>query len=126
MSTDRPISAVLVDIVDNVRSIVRSEARLAKAEVTEELAELRSAGTLLVVGLIMVTLSLFFLLLGAVYALSLVVPGWAAALIVGASVGVFASLFCGIGIRKFKAVRAVPKTSATIKETVEWAKHPTR
>jgi hypothetical protein len=65
-------------------------------------------------------------LLAIVFALSLVMPAWAAALIVAAGEGLMAAIFIGIGIRKFKAVRAVPKTTAAIKENVEWARHPTR
>jgi uncharacterized membrane protein YqjE len=126
MSTERSISAVLHDIVGNVQNIVRSEIRLAKTEATEELGKARSAGVMLGVGALLLLLSAIFLLLSAVHALSLVMEEWAAALTVGAVVGVIAAFCCGAGMKRFKSVRPVPKTSATIKENVEWAKHPTR
>jgi uncharacterized membrane protein YqjE len=126
MSTERSISAVLHDIVGNVQNIVRSEIRLAKTEATEELGKARSAGVMLGVGAFLLLLGTIFLLLAAVYALSLVMEPWAAALTVGAVVSVIAAFCCGAGVRRFKSVRAVPKTSATLKENVEWAKHPTR
>lgn len=125
-SVERPISAVLHDIVGNVQDIVRSEVRLAKTELTEELGKMRSAGVLLGVGVLLVGFSVLFLLLALVYALSLVVAAWAAALIVGAAIGVIAALCCGVGVKRFKKVRPVPKTTASVKENVEWAKRLTR
>jgi uncharacterized membrane protein YqjE len=122
----RPISAVLHDIIGNVQDIVRSELRLAKTEVSEELGKLGSAAVLLGVGALLVTFSAGFLLLAAVYALSLVMPGWAAALIVAVAAGAIAALCCGLGIKRVKAVRAAPKTAASMKENAEWAKQLTK
>jgi uncharacterized membrane protein YqjE len=123
---DRSISTVLHDIVGNVQEIIRSEVRLAKTEVTEELRKLGLASILLVVGALLLIFSTLFLLLAVVYALSAVVPAWAAALIVGAGVGVIAALCCGLGVKRFKVVRAAPKTTESVKENVEWAKQLTR
>jgi hypothetical protein len=125
-AADRSISTVLSDIVGNVQDIVRSELRLARTEATEELGKVRSAGVLLGAGVLLVIFSGIFLLLAAVYALSTVVPAWMAALIVGGGVGVIAALCVGVAIQRFKSVRAVPKTTATVKENVEWAKQLTR
>jgi uncharacterized membrane protein YqjE len=125
-SADRSISTVLRDIVGNVQDIVRAEVRLAKSEATEELRKLGSASVLLGVGVLLLTFCALFLLLAAVYALSVVLPAWAASLIVGAGIGVIAALCCGMGLKKLKAVRAAPKTTATVKENVEWAKQLTR
>jgi uncharacterized membrane protein YqjE len=123
---NRPISAVLTDIVGNFQHIVRSEMRLAKTELTEELAKSRSAAMMLGVGVLLLAFSVLFVLLAAVYALSLVLPGWMAALIVGAGIGLIAALCVGLGLSRFKKVRAAPKTTATVKENVEWAKQLTR
>jgi len=125
-NADRSISTVLHDIVGNVQDIIRSEVRLAKTEVTEELGKLGHASILLGVGALLLTFSALFLLLAIVYALSVVLPAWAAALIVGGGVGAIAALCCGLGLKKFKAVRAAPKTTASVKENVEWAKQLTR
>ncbi len=123
---DRTISAVLHDIVGNIQDIVRCEIRMAKTELTEELGKSRSAGVLVGIGALMLAFSALFLLLAAVYALSLLVPEWAAALIVGAGVGASAALCFGVGIKRFKAVRAAPKAVASVKESVEWAKQLTK
>lgn len=123
---NRPISAVLHDIVGNVQDIVRSEMRLAKTELGEELGRAASAGMLLGAGVLLLAFSLLFVLLAAIYALSLVVPAWTAALIVAAGVGLVAALCVGLGIARFKKVRAVPKTVASVKENAEWASQLTR
>jgi uncharacterized membrane protein YqjE len=125
-SADRPISTVLHDIVGNIQDIVRSEMRMAKTELGEELGKSRSAAVLLGVGVLLSMLSVAFVLLAIVYALSQVIAGWAAALIVGATVGLFAALCCNLGIRKFKAMRAAPKTAESLKEDLAWAKQLTR
>jgi len=123
---DRSISAVLHDIVGNIQDIVRCEIHMAKSELTEELGKSRSAGVLVGIGALMLTFSALFLLLAAVYALSLLMPEWAAALIVGAGVGATAALCFGVGIKRLKAVRAAPKAVASMKENVEWARQLTK
>lgn len=125
-SAGRSISTVVHDVVGNVQDIVRSEMRLAKTEITEEFGKARGAGLLCAIGGILAIFSALFVLLAVVYSLSVVMPAWAAALIVGAGVGVVAALCVGLGIRKFKAVRAAPKTAASMKENVEWAKQLTK
>jgi uncharacterized membrane protein YqjE len=123
---DRTISTVLHDIVGNIQHIVRSEMRLAKTELTEELQKSRAAATLLAVGAVLLSFGVLFVLLAAVYALSGVVPSWAAALIVGAVVALIAGVFVGAALKKFKTVRAAPKTVDSMKENMEWARQPTR
>jgi len=125
-SVERPLSAVLHDILRNVQDMVRSEMRLAKTEVTEELGKSASAGMLLAIGVLLAIFGVLFVLLAAVYALSNVVPAWAAALIVGGAVALIAAVFVGVGITRVKRVRGAPKTAVTMKENVQWAKQLTR
>lgn len=125
-TAERSISTVLYDIVGNVQEIIRSEMRLARTEFTEELGKLRSAGVLLGLGVLLATFSVLFLLVAIIYALSLVIPAWAAALVVAVAVAALAGILVGAGIRRLKAVRAAPKTTASLKENVEWAKQLTK
>jgi hypothetical protein len=78
------------------------------------------------VGAFVFAVSVLFVLLAVVYALSAVMPAWAAALLVGAVAGVVAAVCCGVGIRKFRTVRAAPQTTVSLKENVEWAKQLNR
>lgn len=126
MQAERPLSVVLSDIAGNVQHIVRAELRLAKTEVTAEATRAGSAAVMVGLGILMLGVSALFALLAAVYALSLVMPAWAAALIVAAGEGLMAAVFVSIGLRKFRATRAAPRTRESVKENVEWAKHQIR
>jgi cytochrome c biogenesis protein CcdA len=122
-AAERPFSVVLQEIVRNVQDIVRSEVRLAKTEVREELTKTRSASLLMALGAASGFFSVLFVLLTVFYALSLVLPAWAAALCVAAGVGIAAWATIRAGLARFKTIHAVaPKTVASVKENVEWAK----
>lgn len=122
----RSIPEILQDVLTNIQDIVRAEVRLAKAELGEELNRARSGGLLIGVGAVAAIFSTLFLLLACVYALGLVVPNWAAALIVAAAVGVAAAVTLGLGLKRLKTIQAVPKTAASLKENVRWAKQRTK
>ena len=124
MSTpERTISAVLQDLLGNFQDVVRSEVRLAKTEVREELAKTRSASVLIGAGAVGALFCSLFLLLTAVYALSLFIPEWAAALCVAVAAGVLAVFAILAGVKRFKTINpAAPKTVASLKENIEWAK----
>ena len=118
----RSIPEILQDVLANIQDIVRAEVRLAKAELGEELNRARSGGLLIGVGAVAAIFSALFLLLACVYALGLVVPNWVAALIVAAAVGVVAAVTLGLGLKRLKTIQAAPKTAASLKENVRWAK----
>ena len=122
-TSDRSISEILQDALRNLQDIVRSEVRLAKTEVREEVVKAKSATLLTAIGVLCGIFALFFMLLAVIYALTLMVPNWAAALIVaavllaGALIGVIA------GLKQFKRVHPAPeKTIDTMKENVAWVK----
>jgi hypothetical protein len=119
----RSIGSVLTDIVDNIREIIGAEIRLAKAEARVELtAVVRGIAWLLAGGMI-AFLALGFLLLACVYLLSVVLPSWAAALIVAGVSGVAGGLVIASGLRRLRAVPpALPRTAATLRENLQWAK----
>jgi hypothetical protein len=101
-SISRPVSEVFRNILDNLQEIVRSEAKLAKAEVREEL--IKSSKRFAEIGL--AALSGFFaytyLLLAAFLALCRVVPDWVAAVIMAGGSGLLCALSV-IAIRRHRA-----------------------
>lgn len=125
-SAERPIFAMVQDIVSNVQTLVRAEIRLARTEIAEELDEARAAGILFAAGAVAALLSLAFLLASVMFALRLVMPSWAAALIVGLGAAGAAAICLVLGGKRFKTVQTLPKTAASLKENVQWARHPTR
>ena len=122
----RSIPEILQDVFSNIQEIVRAEVRLAKAELGEEFNRARAGGLLIGVGAVAAIFSALFILLACVYALGLVMPNWAAALIVAAAVGVAAAATLTLGLKRLKTIQAAPKTAATLKENVRWAKQLTK
>jgi hypothetical protein len=124
---DRSIAAVFQDILRNVQEIVRSEVRLAKAEVRDEASKALSSTVWLVGGAVAAQLALLFLLWTITYALALVMPMWGAALVVSGVVAAVAAVLLKIGFRRFALVHAEPeRTVATIKENVAWVRQSSK
>src|SRR2546423_8164860 len=88
VQTERSFGELFQDIVANVQEIIRSEFRLAKTEVREEVAKAGKSVSMLGAGVFIGLYALGFLLLTAVYALETVVPAWLAALIVGVTIAI--------------------------------------
>ncbi len=124
---ERSPGDIVKDIVSSAQDIIRSEVRLAKAEVREESAKAISAGTLLGAGAVVGLYALGFLIAAGVAALALVLPWWAAALIVGAVLAGAAAVMVNLGLARWKHVNATPtKTIQDVKENVEWLKQQTK
>jgi len=123
MEGDRSITQVVNDIIRNVQEMFRSEINLAKTEMREEAVKAKSAGVLLGGGAVSAFFAVFFLLLMTVYALTRVVPDWAAALIVASCMAIVAALMLSSGVKAFRRVHPAPeRTVENIKENVEWVK----
>jgi uncharacterized membrane protein YqjE len=118
---------LLQEIIGNVQGIVRSEVRLAKAEVREDVSTVARAAGLLVAGVVLGIYALGIILLFVVYALRGPLPDWAAALIVGLLVAVVAGVLVMLGLRRIRSVNPAPdQTIHSIKEDVQWVRHRTR
>jgi uncharacterized membrane protein YqjE len=122
--SDEPIGALVHRLSEQIPELVRSELRLAQAELTEKgkraglgIGMFSAAGLLAFLGL-------STLVATAILALALVLPGWAAALIVAVL------LFAGAGIvalvGKKEVEQATPpapeRTIASVREDVATVK----
>ena len=123
---DRSFSEVLHDIIGNIQDIIRAEVRLAKTEVREEISRARSGVLLLAIGTIAGIFCVLFILLAVLIALASLVPESAAALIVALGLALCAVVTVTQGVRRLKRVEGTPKTIASLKENVEWAKQQTK
>ena len=124
---ERTLPEVLQGIVGNVQEIIRSEVRLAKTEVKEEVEKAKQPAGLIGAGLFLSLYAVGFILLAIVYGLAFVMAAWMAALIVGLALAVFAAIFISAGKKKMKQVNAVPqRTAESLKENMEWAKRQIR
>ena len=89
-AADLSFHEILQNIIGDVREIVRSQVRLTKAEIREEAARAKSFVILSGAGGVAALFAAFFVLLAIVFALSTVLPQWAAALIVGGTLAIAA------------------------------------
>jgi len=125
---DQPIAELLKQLASETTTLVRQELELAKAEMKEKG---RKAGP--GVGLIGAAGGMALLAAGALTAFLILtldgfMPNWLAALIVAGVYGVIAGVLYTQGKEKVDdAGSPAPRqTIETVKEDVEWAKHPTR
>jgi len=125
---DQPIAELLKQLASETTTLVRQELELAKAEMKEKG---RKAGP--GVGLIGAAGGMALLAAGALTAFLILtldgfMPNWLAALIVAVVYGVIAGVLYTQGKEKVDdAGSPAPRqTIETVKEDVEWAKHPTR
>lgn len=125
---EQPIPELLKQLASETTTLVRQELELAKAEMKEKG---RKAGP--GVGLIGAAGGVALLAGGAmtaflILALDGFMPNWLAALIVTVGYGVIAGVLYVQGKEKVDdAGSPAPRqTIETVKEDVEWAKHPTR
>jgi uncharacterized membrane protein YqjE len=119
------MTEVIKDIIANVQGMVRSEIRLAKAELREEAAKTSAAAKLLGIGAGLGLFAAAFFLTTIALLLALVMPAWAATLILAVVLGIGAAMMFSKG----RAQLTLPKPQKTIenvKENVEWMKNQTR
>jgi uncharacterized membrane protein YqjE len=123
-TTDRSFTDVLEDIVGNVQHIIRSEVRLAKAEIQEETVKAGKAARIAGSGAVLGLYAVGFLLLTCFFVLEMAVTAWLAALIVALVVGAVAGVLINSGIKSIKRVNPRPeRTINSLKENVEWVKN---
>lgn len=116
--SERPATEILKDIVDRGQEIIRSEVLLAKTEVKQEAAVAWRASQIGIVGAVLGLYGLGFLFLCAVYALELVLPAWAAALIVAVVLLIPAGVFAAMARERLATMKKPEKTIQGAKEIV--------
>ena len=95
MTGDRSVADVLHDVVRNLQDIVRSEVRLAKAEIRQEATQAVSAGAWLAASVVAAVSAWMCLVWTAVYGLAIYMSIWVATLVV--AVPAFFGLTVGFG-----------------------------
>lgn len=119
----RSVPEILENIASNLTQLVQAEFRLAKSELKEGAEKVAAPGATLGVGMVLAFYGFGFLLLAAVYALSLVMAGWLAMLIMGCVLAVAAGILIGASSAKLRRVNLTPdKTLRSLEEDVQWAK----
>ena len=124
-TSQKSLGELFADLSAQISALVRQEVALAKTEITGKVAGLAVGAAFFVAAALMGLGAFFVLLAAAIAALSLVLPIWAAALIVAVVLLIVAGIAAFIGLGKIKkATPPLPeKTIETLKETPQWLKN---
>jgi Putative Actinobacterial Holin-X, holin superfamily III len=118
----RPLGAVIASTVDGARTLVRKHVELARIEVAEA-ASVRAKGAgMMAVAAVFGLFALGFAAASASAALDLVLPAWAAHLIVSAVFVAIAGALVLAGRRTIRTAPSPERTQETLKEDARWAK----
>ncbi len=127
MEGRRSTAEIVQDIIDNTREIIRSELQLARTEVADKGKRVGKAAGMLAAGGAIAAVAALLIVVACVAALSLVMPVWAASLIMAVLLGVVGGGMMMVGRQRMKQTSMVPeRTISSLKEDVQWLKHPTR
>ncbi len=125
--SDVSVGQLISEVTSDLTTLMRQEIALAKAEVRAEAAKAGKGVGMLGAAGFAGYLVVVFLSLALMFALSALMPlGWAA-VIVAVIWAVVGAVAFGKGRAALKTVNPKPEqTVETLKEDVQWAKHPTR
>lgn len=117
----RSIAALLADLAEQIRTLLRLELALFRAELAEKLHRLGFGLAAVAVGAVLAFSGWLALLLAAVLAFAIVLPPWLAALIVGVVALLVAGLLLFLGKRWLDAKKLVPRRSlSSLRQDEAW------
>jgi hypothetical protein len=119
---EAPPSDLLRSLLADIRLMLELEVELAKLEVKDKGSRLGIAGGILSGAAVIALLALGTLIAAAVAGLAIVLPLWAAALIVGTALVVVAVVMFLVGRARMRAVGSLAPTATieTAREDVAW------
>jgi len=117
------LGTLVSGVLSDLQELVRAEMALARTEIKEDAQEAGKAVGAMVAGGIVGLVGFIFLMLAVTYALALVLPLWASALIVAAVLLIVAAVVAMWGKKQLGASNLAPEqTIESLKEDSEWAK----
>jgi hypothetical protein len=119
----RPFGTVVASAVDGFRTLFRQQTELARLEATEA-ASIRAKGTgMMAAAGAMALYAVGFVAAAGAAALALVMPTWAAILIVAAVFAVVATVLVLVGRHTLRTAPAgAARTRETLREDARWAR----
>jgi hypothetical protein len=124
---ERSVASLLSDLARDFSLLIRQEVALAKAEASEKVGQLGMGVGLIAAGGFVAFAGLIVLMFAGVYALSLVMEPWQAALVVGGVVTLLGLILVFVGKSKLSADKLTPqRTIQSIKDDARWAKEQVR
>lgn len=125
--TEPSIGSLVSAASRDVSTLIRAEVELAKAEVVKEVKRAAKGAVMFVIAAVFGFFLLVMLLIA--FAEGLIALGlarWAGYLVVAGVLLLLAITLALIGMRAIKKLKAPERTIETTKDTLAWAKHPTK
>ena len=112
------LGELLGHVATDIQDLVRGEVRLARSELDQKLDRVIMAAIWLIGGALVAFAGLVVILQGVAAALALVLPTWAASLIVGVLIVVVGALLarCGLAMLSLKTLTPVRTASSLQKD----------
>lgn len=127
MVGERSTVDLIKDAVNSIQGIIRSEIRLANAEMKEKAGQASKAGIVLAAGAALALYAFGFLLVTIYQALILAIPAWLSALIIFAVLAIAGGIMMSAGRKRLKQIKPQPEmTMESVKEDMEWVKRRTQ
>jgi Putative Actinobacterial Holin-X, holin superfamily III len=119
---EAPPGELLRSLLADIRLLLQKEAELAKLEVKDRGSRIGIAGGIMAGAAVVALLALGTLIAAAVAGLAIVLPLWAAALIVGSVLVMVAVVIFVVGRARMRAVGSLAPTATieTAREDVAW------
>jgi Putative Actinobacterial Holin-X, holin superfamily III len=122
---ERPISAIVNEIILHLEEMVRSEVRLAKTEIFDEISRAAKQCAKIAAAVVLFLYAFGFLLLGGMYGLAEAIPLWLAAIVIGVMLAGTGLLLWRKGRRDLSEIRPrLERTTQSLKEDLSWIKKP--
>ena len=121
---ERSLGDLFSELATETSTLVRQEVALAQVELTQKATTVGKNVGFLVVGGAVGYAALLAVLAAVIIGLSHFIPAWAAALLVGAAVGITAYLLISSALAALKKADLTPRqTVETLKEDAQWLKN---
>ena len=121
--SDRSIKEIVQALQPQIQELVNKQVELARAELVPVGRQAGIATGLLVTGAVFMLVFLVFLSLTGVYALNLVLPLWASALIVSGILLLIGGGLAGAGANILRRLDPKPhRTVAALQQNIDWLK----
>lgn len=120
---ERSIGDVMADLFRDGSDLIRQEVELAKAEMRENVSRMVRDSIGIAVGAVLALIGLMALTAAAILALALVMPAWAAALIIGGALALIGLMLVMANVRAMRDTGLAPsQTMETLREDARMVK----
>ncbi|TAK35320.1 MAG: phage holin family protein [Chloroflexota bacterium] len=109
-------------LVNDVSELVEKQIELGRVEARENLFQTISGAKLLVVAALLLLTTWIVLVVAAIFALALLIPGWLSAIVVAIILGIVGSILAWSGKNSI-VTNPLARTRESVKENMEWVRH---